>query len=221
MQRIPEPELMNELQQARAYARADFSEPHDHFISLFREAFAAIPPNAVVLDLGCGPADISRRFARAFPEGVIHGVDGAANMLALGNEANGEAGLTDRIELIQKYLPCTSLPYDSYDIIISNSLLHHLADPDVLWQSILQFGRAGTAVFVMDLLRPPSKQLVQHYVERYAGNEPAVLREDFYASLCAAYTEEEINMQLDKAGMSQLQTRVVSDRHLIVYGYLL
>lgn len=221
MKRVPEPELMNEWEQARAYACADFSEPHDHFISLFREVIPGLPQDVAVLDLGCGPADISRRFARAFPDCYIHGVDGAPNMLQLGRDANMAEGLADRIEMIQRHLPCAALPKDSYDVIISNSLLHHLPDPGVLWQSVLQFGRAGTAVFIMDLKRPESKEQAQGYVERYAANEPEVLRNDFYASLCAAFTETEIEMQLSQRNLTQLHVRVVSDRHLIIYGYLL
>jgi hypothetical protein len=34
MNRIPEPELMNEAEQARAYAQADFAEPYDRCIKL-------------------------------------------------------------------------------------------------------------------------------------------------------------------------------------------
>ena len=36
MQRVPEPELMSDEDQAMAYANADFEEPHNHFISLLK-----------------------------------------------------------------------------------------------------------------------------------------------------------------------------------------
>ena len=42
MQRIPEVELMDDPEQTLAYARADFSEPHNHFVALFREHFAEV-----------------------------------------------------------------------------------------------------------------------------------------------------------------------------------
>ncbi len=35
MNRTPEPELMLEQEQARAYFEADFEEPHGRFIELF------------------------------------------------------------------------------------------------------------------------------------------------------------------------------------------
>ena len=52
MKRIPEPELMLEEEQARAYAQADFEEPHNRFIELFGQLFPEASPE-YVLDLGC------------------------------------------------------------------------------------------------------------------------------------------------------------------------
>jgi SAM-dependent methyltransferase len=221
MERVPEPELMNELTQARAYAQADFSEAHDRFVSVFAEKFPTLHQfNGIVLDLGCGPADISRRFARAYPDCYVHGIDGAAAMLELGRAANAHAQLAHRIELFEARLPCQSLPLPQYDAVISNSLLHHLHDPLVLWRSLRQFVRPGAPVFVMDLLRPATRQLAQDIVATYAENEPAVLREDFLASLCAAFTPDEIRAQLTSLDLTGLQLEVVSDRHLIIYGFM-
>ena len=39
MERIPEPELMDDPEQARAYASADFSEPHQAFVERFTQRF--------------------------------------------------------------------------------------------------------------------------------------------------------------------------------------
>ena len=220
MERIPEPELMNETAQAQAYAQADFSEAHDRFVSLFGEKFPALQVAGTVLDLGCGPADVSRRFVRVYPQCHIHGIDGAAAMLALGRTANAQAQLAQRIELFELRLPCSTLPLPQYDTVISNSLLHHLHDPLVLWRSLRQFARPGAAVFVMDLLRPATHQLAQDLVATYAANEPAVLRADFLASLCAAFTPDEIRAQLASLDLAGFQLEVVSDRHLIIYGYL-
>ena len=220
MERIPEPELMNEAAQAQAYAQADFSEAHDRFVSLFTAKFPQLQLTGTVLDLGCGPADISRRFARAYPACHIHGIDGAAAMLALGRAANAQAQLAQRIELFEFRLPCLALPLPQYDTVISNSLLHHLHDPMVLWRSLRQFARPGAPVFIMDLLRPATRRLARDIVTTYAENEPVVLREDFLASLYAAFTPGEIRAQLSRLDLTGLQLEVVSDRHLIIFGYL-
>jgi trans-aconitate methyltransferase len=86
MHRIPEPELMDDPAQAKAYAEADFSEPHSMFVEEFRRVFPDLRVHGHFLDLGCGPADITVRFARAFPLCVVDGVDGAEAMLRLGRE---------------------------------------------------------------------------------------------------------------------------------------
>ena len=62
--------------------------------------------------------------------------------------------------------------------------------------------------------------MAQALVTTYAQNEPAVLREDFRASLCAAFTPQEIESQLAAAQLNNLQVEIVSDRHLIVFGYM-
>ena len=80
--------------QAQAYAQADFSEPHDHFIELLGEAFPDLPDVGTALDLGCGPGDISMRFARAFEGWIVHGLDGSRAMLRHGYEAVAQAGLS-------------------------------------------------------------------------------------------------------------------------------
>ena len=90
MDRIPEPELMDDPAQALAYARADFSEPHEAFVGYFQERFPQWRPRRV-LDLGCGPADVTIRFARAYPECEIVGVDGAEAML-VAQHATGRDG---------------------------------------------------------------------------------------------------------------------------------
>jgi ubiquinone/menaquinone biosynthesis C-methylase UbiE len=220
MQRITEPELMNEEAQALAYAHADFDEPHNMFIQEFKQAFPKIEVSGHILDLGCGPADISIRFAQSFPYCEIDGLDGAPRMLAQGKLAIQKAQFGDRIHLSEGVLPGAILPRENYNIIISNSLLHHLHDPDVLWESIKQFGISGTRVFIMDLMRPESEKITREFVDIYASSEPQVLQNDFYHSLRAAFLPDEIQTQLAFAGLSHLKVKILSDRHIAVIGTL-
>lgn len=218
MNRIPEPELMDDPAQALAYARADFEQPHTQFIAQFRTCFPDWPGRGHVLDLGCGPGDICRRFARAFPETIVHGVDAATAMLHIGREDLREAGLDRRIELFKGYLPGALLPREHYDAVISNSLLHHLHDPYALWQSVLRHALPGAPVFVMDLRRPASREEAAALVDTYAAGEPEVLRTDFHNSLLAAYRVEELDAQLHDIGIEWLRLQALGDRHIIAYG---
>ncbi|MEM7165668.1 MAG: class I SAM-dependent methyltransferase [Planctomycetota bacterium] len=218
MDRVPEPELMDEAEQARAYAEADFAEPHNQFVAQFSLCFPDIEVRGTYLDLGCGPGDITIRFARAHPQVTLHGVDGAQAMLSLGHQMVAAAGLDDRVRLEHAYLPTEELPANHYAGVISNSLLHHLADPDVLWDTIRRHTRAGAPVFVMDLMRPADDATARALVDEHAADEPEVLRHDFYHSLRAAYRVPEVREQLDRNGLQQLGIRAISDRHLIVWG---
>jgi hypothetical protein len=88
----------------------------------------------------------------------------------------------------------------------------------VLWQTIKQCSQPKTKILLMDLMRPASLQQAQQLVQTYAANEPAILQHDFYHSLLAAFTVEEVQAQLNAADLA-LACRIISDRHFIVYGY--
>lgn len=220
MKRILEPELMNDPHQAQAYAAADFEQPHAMFIRLFQEAFPdAFDDNASVLDLGCGPGDITFRFARAYPACSVHGVDGSEAMLALAEQVRAsDQSMRERVHFIREILPFKNQSLKCYNIIISNSLLHHLAVPDMLWETVRSCAAAGARVFIMDLKRPESIAAAQQLTDTYAAGEPEVLRRDFYNSLLAACTVGEIQAQLCRAGLGELAVREVSDRHVVISG---
>lgn len=216
---------MEGLEQAVAYAEADFSGPNRQFLDAYRDTFPQGPvglrrDNARVLDLGCGPADIPMAFALDWPECQITAVDGAEAMLAHGRERLRSHPAAQRIELICDYLPGLSLPEHSFDTLLSNSLLHHLTDPMSLWHGLKRYGRPGAQVVVMDLFRPASPESARALQALHAADEPPILQRDFYNSLLAAFEPGEVERQLNEAGLAGLQVRVISDRHLLVSGIL-
>jgi SAM-dependent methyltransferase len=206
---------MDEPEQARAYAEADFSEAHDRFVAHIGTRFG--PLAGEVLDLGCGPADPTVRLARANPAVTIVGVDAGPVMLGLAGERVERAGLRRRIRLEQRRLPDPFLDHRRFDAVVSNSLLHHLPDPMVLWTTAARCMRPGGVVAVMDLLRPIDQATLDQLVAEI-GEVPPVLRADFRNSLLAAYRLEEVQAQLALAGLDDLSVEQISDRHLFVGG---
>lgn len=217
MQRIPEPELMDTPAQARAYAEADFSESNQAFV----DRFVAMTDwsSACVLDLGCGPGDICIRLARALPDWQVIGLDAGPNMLGLAKEAVAADDLSGQIKLILNHLPC-ALPERGIDAIVSNSLLHHLPDPMALWTTISTQAPAGCLIQIMDLHRPNTESQARELVKTHAANAPEVLATDFYNSLLAAYTADEVAKQLESSGLTHLEISRPSDRHWLVQGVL-
>ena len=213
--RFPEPELMLDAAQAQAYAAADFSKPHAHVIRRFQQLFPSLPEEATVADLGCGPADIAIRLARLYPGFHIDAIDGSRAMLDCAAITIKDAGLTGRIRLVEAVLPDPTLPHRHYDVVVSNSLLHHLHAPATLWQTIRQIAKPGARVFVTDLLRPDNKQAARQTVKTYAANEPEILQRDFYNSLLAAFTPEELHTQLAPFNF-EFKVETLDDHHLTV-----
>jgi ubiquinone/menaquinone biosynthesis C-methylase UbiE len=222
MDRVLEPELMDEEEQARAYAEGDFAEAHDRHVGIFLRSWPAEqgPIRGPILDLGCGPGDVTLRIARACPEAVIHGVDGSAAMLRHGRERVAAEGLADRVTLVEGFLPRDAPPLSAYPVVVSSSLLHHLHDPSVLWESVRRFGAPGAFVFVVDLRRPDTPADVDRMLDTYAAGAPEILRRDYAASLFAAFTLDEVQAQLRGAGLNQLAVEPVSDQHMVVRGTL-
>jgi SAM-dependent methyltransferase len=218
VKRVVEPELMSAEEQARAYAEADFAAAHGLYPRLFAEKFPRRSQRAFVLDLGCGPCDVTIRFAQANRGYTFDAADGSAAMLRHARRAVKATRLSRRINLIEGFIPGAPIPRRSYDVILSSSFLHHLHDPQVLWQTVRKYAKAGTIVFVPDLRRPPSRAKARAFMQKHAQGEPSVLRRDFYNSLLAAFTPTEVRRQLIQAGLPMLKVEIISDRHLLVFG---
>jgi ubiquinone/menaquinone biosynthesis C-methylase UbiE len=220
IERILEPELMTDEEQACAYAEADFSESNTLFVDMFQQHFPGFEGRRAV-DMGCGPADIALRMARRYTGLQLDAVDGSAAMLSFGKPALAAAGEPGkRVRLVHGIFPGVELDAGEYDAVISNSLLHHLHEPKIMWQAVAQLGKPGASVLVMDLKRSRDTGHAREIVETYAGNEPGVLKLDFYNSLLAAFTPAEVRLQLTEAGLDNLSVYEVSDRHLMVSGRL-
>lgn len=218
MKRQPEPEVMDISAEAEAYAKADFADVNQAFVERLLE-LAGSRSRAAALDLGTGPADIAIRLARARPHWRIVAVDASGAMLAHAREAVEQAGLSARIELVLADAKATPFPAQAFDVIFSNSILHHVTEVDLFWRELKRLAKSGASFFLRDLARPASKKAARRIVQLYAENEPELLQEEYYRSLLSAYTPEEVRLQLEEAGLTTLQVAMVTDRHLDVFGH--
>jgi len=219
IQRQPEPEVMNDPTEARAYAAADFTQVNQVFVERLLELVGPRPA-ATALDLGTGPADIPLRVVAVRPRWRVVAVDASRPMLEWAHQAVQKAGRLAAVGLVMA--DAKDLPFAprSFDVIFSNSILHHITATERLWREIERLGRPGATVLIRDLARPANPQAARSIVHRYAGGESPLLQEEYYRSLLSAYTPREVRAQLDAAGFRTLQVAMVSDRHLDVFGHL-
>lgn len=217
MERVLEAELMDDAQQARAYSEADFEAQHGRLVEILGQTFAGVEFSGEILDLGCGPGDVTFRVARRYPRARVTGIDGSAPMIALAERRKLEhPAVAGQVAFLQRVLPSNDLPRKPYSLILSSSFLHHLHAAQILWQTIVEHAVAGTRIFVADLCRPESEDAARAIVEAESGNEPEVLKRDYYNSLLAAFTPDEVRAQLVNAGLAGLSVRV--DRYVLVSG---
>ena len=73
-----------------AYAKADFSAGDqsvvDALLALIDHSCVALPPASLILDLGCGPGNISELLASCWPLSDVIGIDGASCMISVANQ---------------------------------------------------------------------------------------------------------------------------------------
>jgi 2-polyprenyl-3-methyl-5-hydroxy-6-metoxy-1,4-benzoquinol methylase len=138
-------------------------------------------------------------------------------MITYAEQAVQQAGFQDRVHfLCQRFQDVTLSPLA--DAMISNSLVHHVPNPLRFWYSLKMLLKPGAPILVMDLLRPESPEAAQAIVDEQAADEPERLRQDFFHSLLAAFTEDEVAAHLAELNLSRLQVDVSDDRHWMVFG---
>ena len=222
--RITEPEVMNDPLQVDAYAAADFSNTDqamvDRIATLLESSGNSFPDQARLLDLGCGPGNISSRLAQRWPHCSVLGLDAADRMIAVADERRSAAGISrERLRYKKAFLPLSQAGKPA-NLIVSNSLLHHLHDPHQLWSSLIPLASAHCLVLHRDLRRPESEASIDQLCDCHVADAPAVLQRDYRASLHASFTLDEVRVQLQQAGLVTLQVSAVEDRYLEVSGWI-
>jgi 2-polyprenyl-3-methyl-5-hydroxy-6-metoxy-1,4-benzoquinol methylase len=216
MERVLEPEVMDDPEQVLAYAGADFEQENQGFVDQFFTLYPDLE-NPHILDLGCGPGDIPIRVARRHASCRVTGIDASQPMIAYAEQAVQKAGFHDRVQFLCQRFQDVNLSSPA-DAMISNSLVHHVPNPLRFWYSLKTLLKPGAPILVMDLLRPESPEAAKTIVDEFAASEPERLRQDFFHSLLAAFTEDEVAAQLAELNLSRLMVDVPDDRHWIVYG---
>jgi ubiquinone/menaquinone biosynthesis C-methylase UbiE len=210
MQRITEPEVMDSPQEAIEYDAMDFLEVNTAFAE---SALALCPPTALILDAGTGTARIPIIMCQRRPQWQIIGIDLAQSMLEIGRQNVEQAGLQQQIKL--ELVDAKQMPYpDAYfDMVISNSIIHHLPNPLPFLQELKRVLKPNGAIFLRDLMRPNSQEILEEIVNKYAADCNEHQKMLFRDSLHAAFTLDEINELMQQASLENVHIYQSSDRH--------
>jgi ubiquinone/menaquinone biosynthesis C-methylase UbiE len=214
LKRVLEPEVMDTPEEARDYNdmdhqavnRAlvddllDFAKRHDHLLG-------------DVLDLGTGTALIPIELCKSDPHCRVMAIDMAVHMLDLARYNLQANGMAQRITLAQ--VDAKRMPYSDgmFTTVISNSIIHHIPNPQECFAELVRVTAPGGLIFVRDLLRPKDDETVRQLVEQYSGQENEHSQQMFEDSLRAALSLEEIRDLVARFNFDRQSVQQTTDRH--------
>jgi ubiquinone/menaquinone biosynthesis C-methylase UbiE len=224
--RVPEPEVMDDSGEVEAYssaaAEAYLNKIDDTFVehaerllggrSRLREAGRA-------LDIGCGPGQIVLKLAQRLPGWHFAGVDRSANMVRQALAARDQAArrmggdLASRVQFFTGDGSMLPFADASVDLVVCNSVLHHLEQPLRLFAEIARVATPGGAILVRDLRRPSRPAYPLHV--RWHGRHYSGLMHKLYCdSVRAAYTPEELAALLSASPLRDARIFMLGRTHL-------
>ncbi len=210
LERVLEPEVMDTYEEASVYNDMDHAEVNRTFVAdLFEAGFTG----GDTLDLGTGTALIPIEICRRCEDCRIMAVDLSVGMLDLARLNIEIEGQIERIMLDR--VDAKELPYPDgmFSTVLSNSIVHHIADPGPVLADAVRVLAPGGLIFFRDLARPQSDEAVAGLVQSHAAEEAEQARQMFEASLRAALTLGEICDIVQNLGLDPSTAKATSDRH--------
>ncbi len=210
MIRVLEPEVMDTAEDAIEYDSIDNSAVNEQF-ALRAVALAPVANSAI--DLGTGTADIPLRLATKIPGLQITAVDLSSQMLALATKKVTAAGLGRQITLVYENVKSRILCRKDYDLILSNSIVHHIPDTISFFIQLARLAQTRAAILIKDLVRPDSESEWQSLVDKYTVGNSSYQRQLFAQSLRAALTVNEVQSYCHQVGLDDCLVARVSEIH--------
>jgi ubiquinone/menaquinone biosynthesis C-methylase UbiE len=241
LDRVLEPEVMDSADEARDYDAMDHASVNSRFvedlIAWIKSSRFQVPgstlesgestlnlepgtlnPNAErvqldILDLGTGTALIPIQLCRQFEHCRVMAADAAVNMLELARYNLEIAGLTQRIELA--HVDAKQLPFHEtlFDVVMSNSIVHHIPEPIHVLREAVRVTRPGGLLFFRDLVRPENEEQLSQLVATYTAGANEHQQRMFAESLHAALSLDEIRGLVSSLHFAPDTVQQTSDRH--------
>ena len=229
MDRTVEPELMEKEDQVISYAKADFSEGENNLIKQIDHYLIknniCLNEKELIVDLGCGPGNISEKLSIKWPKANVVGIDGSKEMIRIA-ELNKKNSLNrSRLKNLSyicadiKSLKLSEISFGkNISLLVSNSLIHHITYLENFFNCIERLSSDLTINFHKDLKRPNDEKSALFLKEKCGEKYNDILTNDYYASLKASYTAKELKNFIFENKLSSLEVFEEGDQYLVIYG---
>ena len=229
MERTVEPELMEREDQVDSYAKADFSEGENNLISQINHYLIKnnihLNEKELIVDLGCGPGNISEKLSIKWPKAIVVGIDGSQEMIRIAKSNKNNSLNQSRLKNLSyicadiKSLKSSEINFGkNISLLVSNSLIHHITYLDDFFNSIERLSSNLTINFHKDLKRPKDEKSALNLKEECRKKYNDILTHDYYASLKASYTAKEIKSFIFENKLSSLEVFEEDNQYLVIYG---
>jgi len=204
LERIPEPLLiMTSEQQDREFNLAARKSGLAISYELVLHSVLKLSPlEGRALDVGCGSGQLLLRVARHMPDMEFLGIDMSDAMLDMAEKNRIKQGLDNVSFQRHDMFQLDRLPAGSFDLVTSNNVLHHCEDDRqalTLIDGIAHLQSDGGTVFVFDLCRMKTEELLIILLDYTAKDHGDHFYNDTYDSYGAAYSYRELAALLGRS----------------------
>ena len=201
--RILEPEVMDSAEDAHEYDAMDHSAVNEIFVT---DLLAALTDWSLQRPVKTAPPPTHPRPRRRHRPNPRSNSPAASvtstsppsmppkSMLALAGKNIAAAGLRRSHHTHPSQMPsnCRFDAMRHFDVVISNSIFHHIPDPQQSSPKPMRVTAPGGLLFHRDLARPDDEAALQQLVATYAARCDPISARLFAESLHAALTVEEM-----------------------------
>ena len=216
--RVLEPEVMDDAEEVDAYldgvATAHLDRMDDTFVTSALTKLRGRGPWRA-LDLGTGTGAIPVKMVLRRPGLFMVGLDRSAAMLLSARRRGREADVQDRLRFKKADGRRLPFPDRSLDLVVCNSVLHHIPDPAQVFDEIARVLKRDGALFIRDLRRPHPSVIRRHIREHGRYYRGTMLRL-FSDSVRAAFTESELKGVVARSGLRRARVRRMFATYLVV-----
>ena len=214
VRRRPEEETMThpaEVEEYSKYTNNAYLESLDN--TLVDHTLRLGVRRGVALDVGTGPGQIPVKIAKRESRLKIYGIDTSDSMLMTAAQHAFNEGVQSRV--IFQSGDAKSIPFDdhTFDMVLCNSVLHHMADPVGLFNEINRVVKPDGAILIRDFRRP-LKGMLRIHISWFGRFYHGLLKELYAASVTASYTKNELTQILAASDIEGASVFTLGMTHL-------